>query len=313
MSRKLKSNIILLLCAAIWGSSFVAQAVGSELIEPCTYIGIRNVLTVMCLTPLFFSFAAVKYKRSGIKLGERESETHRKSEWSAECISYTVRHGCICGIFLFGGMYFQQVGIKYTTVAKSGFLTAMYIVIVPIIGLVLGRKLRKIVFPAVAIAVLGMYFLCITDSFALSMGDTVTLLCALSYAFQIMSVDACIEKANPLLLSITQFCVAAVLGIIGMVVFENPNLTAILLAWASLAYSGIASGAGGYTLQIFGQRYAEPTVAGIIMSLESVFSLLAGWAILGQVCTPKQLLGCALMMGAIVLVQLPEKKQQAKI
>lgn len=310
MSRKLKSNIILLLCAAIWGSSFVAQAVGSELIEPCTYIGIRNVLTVICLVPLFFSFATINYKRTGIKLGERESETKRESNWSAECISYTLRHGVVCGIFLFGGMYFQQVGIKYTTVAKSGFLTAMYMVIVPIIGIIMGRKLRKLVFPAVAIAVIGMYFLCITDSFTLSMGDTVTLLCALSYAFQIMSVDACIEKANPLLLSISQFCVAAVLGLVGMIIFENPVLTTILLAWAPLAYSGIASGAGGYTLQIFGQRYAEPTVAGIIMSLESVFSLLAGWAILGQACTPRQLFGCALMMGAIVLVQLPEKNNK---
>jgi len=307
MNNRVKGNIILLLCAAIWGSTFVAQVVGCESIGPFTFIGVRNVLTVICLLPVFFCFSWANYKKTGVRLFEKESETGRSSEWSMECIRYTLLHGLPCGIFLFGGMFLQQAGIKYTTVAKSGFLTSMYMIFVPVIGLILGKKLRKIVLPSVIIAIMGMYLLCITDSFSLSMGDSITLCCALCYAFQIMSVDACIQKANPLLLSIAQFCVAAVIGCIGMLILEKPEIAVLLAAWAPLAYAGIASGAIAYTLQIFGQRYAEPTVAGIIMSLESVFSLLAGWLILGQVCTIRQLVGCGFMMTAIILVQLPEK------
>jgi len=260
--------------------------------------------------PVFFVFGYLNQIKTGQRLFEADKKLSKGNNYSREAAVNSLKGGILCGIFLFGGMWFQQMGIQYTTVAKSGFLTALYIVMIPIIGILIGRKLRLIVFPAVTVAILGMYFLCITDRLKLAWGDSLTLICAICYACQILSVDRVIDRANSILLSVTQFFVAAVLGCVCMFIFEKPDMGAIMQAWLPLVYSGVVSGAMGYTLQIVGQRGTDPAVASLIMSLESVFSLIAGWIILHEACSPRQLFGCALMMVAICLVQLPEKKSE---
>lgn len=288
----LKQSAILLLTATIWGVAFVAQSVGMEYVGPFTFLTSRSVIGAMVLVP----YIVLRDKKRRVQ----KEETNTKQ---------LLMGGVCCGSLLFVASILQQIGIMHTTVGKAGFVTAMYIIIVPIIGVCLKRKANIRIWGGVALAVVGLYMLCMTPGkITLQKGDVLTFLCAIVFAFQIMAVDYFAPKVDGVKLSLLQFVVCIIVGGIGMLLFETPSVEALQAAWLPILYAGALSSGVGYTLQIIGQRGLNPTVASLIMSLESVISVIAGWAILGQTLSKRELIGCVLMFGAIVLVQLPDKR-----
>lgn len=289
----LKQSMLLLLAATVWGVAFVAQSVGMEYVGPFTFLASRSILGALVLLPVI----KIREKNSG-----ESKQTDKKT---------LLTGGICCGTLLFLASILQQVGIMYTTVGKSGFITAMYIVAVPIFGIFLKRKAGIRIWIGVALAVVGLYFLCMTpEAGAIQKGDILTLLCAVAFSFHILTVDYFAPKVEGVKLSCVQFIVCTILAGIGMCFFETPDVKNVLAAWLPILYAGILSSGVGYTLQIVGQKGLNPTVASLIMSMESVISVIAGWAILGQALSIRELLGCVLMFGAIILVQLPEKDKK---
>ncbi|MCD7954895.1 MAG: DMT family transporter [Lachnospiraceae bacterium] len=214
--------------------------------------------------------------------------------------------GFSCGVILFLASSLQQFGIQYTSVGKAGFITAMYIVLVPIFGIFLHKKTGLRVWIAVAMAVAGLYLLCMTgDSLALNRGDALVLLCAVAFTFHILVIDHFSSRVDGVKMSCIQFFTCGLLSAIGMLLFETPQISQILAAWMPILYAGVMSCGVAYTLQIVGQRGMNPTVASLILSLESVISLLSGWVILHQSLSGRELAGCLIMFAAIILVQLP--------
>ena len=211
--------------------------------------------------------------------------------------------GLLCGIMLFLSTTLQQVGIQYTTVAKAGFITALYIILVPILGIFLKKRVSVQIWISVVIAIIGLYLLCMKGSFYLGQGDFLVLLCSLCFALHILVIDHFTDKVNGVKLSCIQFFVSGLLSSILMFLFEAPAISAIFSAWLPIVYGGVFSSGIAYTLQIIGQKGTDPTIASLILSLESVVSVLAGWIILGQSLTPREILGCLLMFGAIILAQ----------
>lgn len=296
MSRQLKSTLILLLCAFLWGSTFVAQSAGMEYIEPFTYLCCRSVVGCAFLSVFMPLFDKLR------KTDRAELKRNNRSLLIA---------GLACGVVLFTASAFQQFGICYTTVGKSGFITAMYILLVPVLGLFLRKKVPPIVWGCIAIAVVGLYLLCINESLSVNIGDLLTLICAVCFSVHILVIDH-FDMVDGIRLSRMQFAVTAVLSGIAMFVFEHPSWSAIVTCWGPILYAGILSSGVAYTLQIIGQQGANPTVASIAMSMESVFSVLCGWLILNQGLSLRELIGCILMIAAIILCQIPVpgKKQQ---
>jgi len=288
----LRQSAFLLLAATIWGVAFVAQSVGAEYVGPFTFLASRSVIGTAVLLPYIWFRDSKKEKQKNI--------SNRKA---------LVSGGICCGSLLFVASILQQIGIGYTTVGKSGFITAMYIVLVPIVSIFLKKKASVKIWSGVVLAVIGLYFLCMTaGSVALQMGDVLTFFCAVTFSFHILVVDYFAPQIDGVKLSCIQFAVCAVLATVGMLVFETPTVAAVMSAWLPILYAGALSSGVAYTLQIIGQRGMNPTVASLLMSMESVISVIAGWVILGQALSTRELLGCVLMFAAIVLVQLPEKK-----
>ena len=217
--------------------------------------------------------------------------------------------GLICGFMMFVSTTLQQVGIAYTTVAKAGFITALYIIIVPILGIFLKRKAGLKIWISVVIALVGLYLLCMKGSLSLSKGDFLILICSICFAIHIMVVDHFTEKVSGTKLSCIQFLFAGALSSVLMFLFEEPHWADIGAAWLPICYAGILSCGVAYTFQIIGQRGTDPTIASLILSLESVVSVLAGWILLGETLSPREILGCVLMFGAIILAQINPKKQ----
>lgn len=217
--------------------------------------------------------------------------------------------GLICGFMMFVSTTLQQVGIAYTTVAKAGFITALYIIIVPILGIFLKRKAGLKIWISVVIALVGLYLLCMKGSLSLSKGDFLILICSICFAIHIMVVDHFTEKVSGTKLSCIQFLFAGTLSSVLMFLFEEPHWADIGAAWLPICYAGILSCGVAYTFQIIGQRGTDPTIASLILSLESVVSVLAGWILLGETLSPREILGCVLMFGAIILAQINPKKQ----
>ena len=216
--------------------------------------------------------------------------------------------GVCCGVMLALGSVFQQMGITLGTGAgKAGFITALYIVLVPLAGIFWRRRIGVLVWIAVALSAVGLYFLCMQGSFSIDPGDGMLMLCALSYTGHILVVDHFSRRTDCVKMSCIQFAVTSLICLTGGLLFESLSWQAVRACFIPIAYAGVMSGAMGYTLQIIAQRDAEPTVASLIMSLESVFAVLAGWVILGDVLSLRELLGCVLMMGGIVLAQLPDR------
>lgn len=301
---KLKQSLLLLLTAAIWGVAFVAQSAGMDYVGPLTFNCIRSILGGLVLLPvIFFMDRAKAGKRKGEGIsspaGPAVSE-NRKNLWLG---------GICCGTALCLASNFQQFGIQYTTVGKAGFITACYIVIVPFGGLILGKKVGAFVWGAVALAVAGLYRLCIPAGGGIldgiNQGDLLLLVCAFLFTIHILVIDHFSALADGVKMSCIQFFVAGILSGVGMLLTEEVRLDQIAAAWLPILYAGIFSSGVGYTLQIVGQKGMNPTIASLILSLESSISVLAGWALLGQSMSLRELSGCGLMFLAIILAQIP--------
>ena len=292
MKQQIKSSLILLLTATIWGVAFVAQNVGMEYIGPFTFNAIRCVLGGLVLIPVILVLK--KKKETGAENQEKED---KKTLWAG---------GIACGVILCIASNLQQFGIMEASVGKSGFFTALYIVMIPVIGIFIGKRPGIKLWFCVALAVVGMYLLCMKDgSFTIERADIMLLLCALVFSFHILVVDYFSPKVDGVKMSCIQFFVCGVLSAVGMLFTETPDISNIQAAWLPLLYAGLLSCGVGYTLQIVGQKGINPVIASLIMSLESVISALAGWVILGQVLSPKEILGCVLMFVAIIITQIP--------
>jgi drug/metabolite transporter (DMT)-like permease len=295
---KMKNSLLLLLTSFIWGVAFVAQSVGGEAVGCFTFNGVRSLIGALVLIPVIFFLDAQKKK----ELGEEKFQ-EQKGDFKT-----LLTGGICCGVMLCIASNFQQFGISFTTVGKAGFITAMYILIVPILGLFMKKKVSMKVWFGVVLATIGLYMLCMTsESFSLSKGDFLVLICAGFFSLHILIIDYFSPKADGVRMSCIQFFVCGMISMIIAFIFEQPNLGAILSGWIPILYAGILSCGVAYTLQIVGQKNMDPTVASLILSLESVFSVLAGWVILNQKLSGRELFGCGLMFLAIIMAQLPEK------
>lgn len=299
------SSVLLLTAAIIWGLAFVAQEKLSDSVPPFTVNAIRSLIASAVLIPV----AAVSRRMQGKKLLENNPKDRKK----------LIKAGVICGVMLCISVNLQQFGIALypegaPASAHSGFLTALYIIFVPLFGLFLHKKPGLFVWIAVVIATVGLYFLCLYDGFgALYMGDIVVLICGMAFAVQILCVDRYIGEVDGVKLSAIQFFVTGVLSAILMLIFEKPDFSAVLAAWQPLLYLSILSSGVGYTLQIIGQKYASsPALASILMSMESVFAVIGGVIFMHAVPKPNEWIGCALMLIAIIIAQLPTEKLKKK-
>lgn len=303
----LRQSLLLLLAAFIWGVAFVAQSVGMEYVGPFTFNTVRSLIGGVTLLPCIAVIGVTKKGSADTAHCAKDAEDqagHRMSGGKQLAVA-----GIACGILLCVATNFQQIGIQYTTVAKSGFITAMYIVIVPIVGLFVGKRAGMRIWGAVALAVVGLYFLCMSGgTLHFQRGDLLMILCAITFSFHIIVVDHFASLVDGVKLSCIQFFVSGLLSGIGMLLFEQPQLSQIVAAWLPILYAGVLSCGVAYTLQIIGQRGMNPTVASLLLSMEAVISVIAGWAILDQRLSERELFGCGLMLLAIVLVQLPEKQ-----
>ena len=341
------SSLLLLLTAFIWGIAFVAQSVGMKYVGPWTFVFSRFLIAAILLIPVSM-FSRRLYqppvmgeessadpeqkgketagnqetgqiqRRPGtekepgtqsnrvIQKIQRTQETKEKRKKSEKWKLLT--GGLLCGILLGVASIAQQTGIKYTTVGKAGFITALYVILVPILGMFLGKRPQKKIWFCAILGMVGLYLISMNESLHIETGDALVILCAFLFSLQIMSVDYYSARVNPVELSNIQFFGAAVVGLIGMLVFETPDLSALAAAAVPILYAGIFSSAVGYTLQVVAQKYTDPTVASLLMSLESVFSALSGWMLLGQRLSPKELLGCVLVFIAVIIAQVPVER-----
>ena len=297
---QLRNTLLLVLTALVWGCAFVAQSVGAEHVGAFTFLACRSWLAGVTLLPVI----------ALLRARQRRPESAAESP-APQSRRALLTGGIACGCFLFLASSAQQIGVASTTTAKAGFITAMYVIIVPILSLVLGRRVGKKIWLCVAMSVAGLYLLCIAGSLSLSRGDAMVLLCALLFAGHIMTVDHFSPKMDGVQLSCIQFFTTAILATVCMFLFEHPTAAALQSALLPILYAGILSSGVGYTLQIVAQKGLNPTIASMAMSLESVFSALAGWVILGQGLTAREFSGCTLMFAAIILAQLPDRKRSA--
>lgn len=296
MTKQLRGSFILLLTAAIWGAAFSAQSHSLDYVGPFTLQTIRFFLAGLVLLPLI---AFCDHKG----LSDQRPVTRGQKK-------HQLRAGFFCGLVLFAASSFQQVGMAYTSVGKSGFITALYITIVPLLGLFMKRRVRPRIWLCAALGVVGLYVLCVKGAVQLNIGDGLTLVCAVFFALHICLIDFFSPDTDPIRLSCTQFFVCCALSAIPMVLTEQPNWRSIADCWWPIAYAGIFSGGVAYTLQILGQRTVPPTLASLLMSMESVFAALFGWLLLGQRLSLQELLGCAIVFLSIILAQLPEKTEK---
>ena len=300
-----RSHIIMLFLATIfWGTTFVAQRIGADLVGAYTYLAGRSWIAVVFLTPVVHAFD---------RFHDRRGTSNRRPR-SAEDRKQLIVAGVLAGTVLCAASAAQQIGVAYTTASKAGFITALYVVMVPVLSIALGRRPGLRIWGCVVIALAGMYLLCITGGdLRLQLGDAYELLCAFLFAVQILLVAHYSPLVDGVRLSRMMFLVVAVLSTALMFVLETPTWESVRAALPAIAYAGIISSGFGYTLQILGQEGVNPSVASLVMSLESVFSALSGWIFLGERLSPQELLGCALMFVAIVLAQieLPSRRTEA--
>lgn len=298
---QLRNSLFLLLTATIWGTSFVAQSVGMDYVGPFTFNMLRCLIGGIVLIPCIFLLNKIAPQEKKV-LTEQECKKEKKT---------LLIGGVCCGILLSLAMNFQQVGIQYTMVGRAGFITACYIIIVPLIGMTFfGKKCRSTIWLAVVLALVGLYLLCITEEFDIGQGEFLVLICSFLFSLHILVIDYFSPLVDGVKMSCIQFLVAGVICGIPAVFTEKIVLSNILSAWGPVLYAGVMSCGVAYTLQIVGQKNMNPTVASLILSLESCIAVLAGWVVLGESLTIKEFIGCVLMFAAIVLAQLPEKKKQ---
>ena len=302
MEKNRKSNLYgsLLLCLAaiIWGSSFVAQTTGAEYVGPFTFIAMRSLLGSVTLLPVIFAMDLFK------KSKHRESyKKMTKADYKA-----LFTGGTACGVVLFAASSLQQFGIdKGTPPGNAAFITALYILLVPIFSVFLGKKIRPVIWVCVGVSIAALYLLCVKENSTVQFSDIYVLACAVCFAVHIIIIDKVSPNLDGVRLSSFQFFCAGLIALVFMLLTEEVTLDALVKAFPSIAYSGIMSSAVAYTLQILGQQKTEPTIATMIMSLESVFGVLTAMVVLSQVPSLREAAGCVLMFGAIIVAQLPEK------
>ncbi len=288
--KKYTGPVMLLLAALIWGTAFVAQSVGMDYVGPFTFNSVRSLIGGLFLVPCI-----ALLRKVGVTKGEDQKPGDRKT---------LLKGGICCGVALAIASSLQQIGIQYTSVGKAGFITALYVVIVPICGLFFHKKVPLAVWGCVALAVVGMYLLCISGESGINKGDILVFLCALAFTAHILVIDHFSPQVNGVKLSCIQFLVSGILCGIPMLLIEHPQLSLIMNAWQPILYAGILSCGVAYTLQIIGQGRTNPTLAVLIMCMESVFSAISGWMILGEDLSLREIIGCILMFAAIVLANL---------
>lgn len=295
MNKQLRGSISLLAATVIWGFAFIAQSVGMDLIGPFTFQFIRCILAVLFLLPCSFVLDLGKCSP-----GESAAKWKDPRLWKV---------GLICGSALFVAASLQQLGLLYTDAGKAGFITAMYIVLVPILGLFLKQKPPRTAFFSVLLAAVGLYLLSCMGVTEINKGDLLVLGCAMAFAVQITIIDRMAGELDGLRLNCVQSLVVALFSLPFMLLTETVDMGSILNCWGPLLFAGVLSMGIAYTLQIVGQKDLEPTAASLIMSLESVFAVLGGWWLLGERMTPWELTGCGLVFAGVVISQLPEKQK----
>ncbi len=307
MSKRMRANGLLLLTALIWGLAFVAQDVAMDSLPPFSFNAARMLLGALCLVPLVMVMDArakaqgTQDQKTGTGIAFRQLPLHQKKE--------LLMGGLCCGACLAVASACQQIGIQMgTTAGKAGFITALYIVLVPLLGLFAGKKVTLRIWIAVAISAVGLYFLCIDEGFRIQAGDLLIMVCALCFALHILVIDHFSRCTDCVKLSCIQFFVTALICTLMALVFEAPTWQGFLDCMTPILYAGIGSCAIGYTLQIVAQKDTNPTVASLILCLESVFAVLAGWLLLGDHMSLREYAGCFAVLLGIVLAQLPDKK-----
>ena len=287
---------MLLLTAFIWGTAFVAQSKGMNYIGPFTYCAVRNILGGLVLIPVIIFFRKKDKTKSYASVREKF------------LLKETVVGGVICGIVMFFAGSSQQIGISYTTAGKAGFISAIYIIAVPLVEFFLYKKKSVLVWVCAFVAMCGLYLLCVNEGFTINKGDLIVFISALGFTVHIMVIDHFNEKgADGVMMSCIQFFTAAVFMSMCMFIFETPDIGNILDAKYTILYAGVMSSGVAFTLQISGQRYTDATSASLIMCLESVFAALSGWLFLREIMTFKEFSGCALVFTAVILAQFKDR------
>lgn len=290
MKREWGSAAMLVLTAMIWGAAFVAQSAGMDYVRPMTFLAVRSALAALALLPL-----ALLRRRSC------------RGQWKP-----LLRAGILCGAILWAATALQQYGLLYTTAGKSGFLTALYVVLVPVGSRLLGQRVGRSVWVGVGLAAVSLYLLCMDGSgFSMGPGELLTLGCAVGFALHILAVGRLTGEVDGVLLSCVQFVVCVVLSLPGTLLWERPEPRAVLACWLPMVYAGVLSSGVGYTLQILGQRRVRATVASLLLSMESLFAVVFGALLLHERLSLREYAGCALMLAAVVLAQLPQKEASA--
>ncbi len=287
----IRHTLFPLLAALIWGTAFAAQSVSADYIQPMTFNALRSIIASATLFIVW-----IIYSRSLKKLSSPKPIVWKK----------LIPGSILCGIFLALASNLQQLGLGETSAGKAGFITALYIVIVPLFGLFIGKRCGMKVWISVAIATSGLYFLCITDGFSIAPSDFYVLLCAVLFSVHILIIDKYTQEVEGILLSLGQFIVVTIISGIGMILFEQPSISGIIHCILPTLYVGIFSSGVAYTLQIISMRGANPAKISILLSLESVFSVIGGAVLLGERLSGREYIGCLLMFGAVILSQLPK-------
>ena len=295
MNKKLKSDLMLLLTALIWGSAFIAQSKGADLLGPFTFNAFRYALAVVALLPVIYIL--------GKKNPAPKADKNQKST--------LIKGGLATGLALFISASLQQYAMAFTTAAKAGFITTLYVILVPVVGIFLKKKVRPLIWGCAFLGVVGLYLLSIKPgTFSISRGDFFVLLCAFGFTAHILIIDHFSPKTDGVKLSCLQFAVVSIASFIAMIFTEKLVMADVLAAVIPLLYAGVLSSAVAYTLQIVAQKDADPTVASLILSLESVFAAICGAIILGETLTGREITGCVIMFVAIILAQLPSKEER---
>lgn len=296
---RIRQNVLPVLAALIWGTAFVAQSVSTDHVGAFTFNAARSAIASVFLLALCLILRAVRRKGSAQDIAP-----------SSGAKDLIIASLC-CGTALTVACFLQQKGLETTTSGKAGFITALYIVIVPMIGLLMKKHTPKTVWCSIPFAAVGLYLLCVKEGFTVTVGDFYVLLCAFAYSVHILVIDHFTQKVDGVALSCGQFMTATVLSYLGMILTETPSLAGIMACIGPILYVGIFSSGVAYTLQILAQKDSNPTVVSLLMSLESVFATLAGAIILHDRMSGREYLGCVIMLAAVVLAQLPEPKKKA--
>ena len=297
MKQQTRGSLMLLLCAMVWGAAFVAQSEGMNYVGPFTMQATRYFLSGLVLLPVI----ALRDKK-GVSVRPAGNAARRQ-----------LLCGVVCGVILCTASLIQQFGLLHTTVGKSGFITTMYIILVPFLGLFVKLRVKLMNWVCALIALAGLYLLCAGSEglSGVNYGDWLTLLCAVFFACHILFIDRACHDLDGVRLSCVQFFTASAISAVFMLLLEKPSWAAISGAWLPIVYAGVFSGGVGYTLQILGQQLVPPTLASMILSLESCFATLFGWILLHQALSARELLGCCVIFAAIVIAQLPAKEKAA--